>query len=286
MIAHMLVDGKKIAEVWQEKLKNNVLAMNHKPSLAIVIVGNNPVVENFVRMKRKFGESIGANIFEFRFASSITSDELRSEVVTLSTRDDIDGIIIQLPLPDTFNVEAILNAVPTTKDVDMLAQDSIVHFARGTAKIFPPVASAVQEIFEHHDINVEGKEVLVLGYGRLVGKPVSILLRHNNAHVTVIDKPILDLGTHTKESAIIICRVGIPKLITADMISAGTILIDAGTSEAGGRIVGDVDDSCRGVASLMTPVPGGVGPIAVAMLFKNLIILAHRHHENAQEPIE
>ncbi len=276
----MLVDGKKIAEGWQEKLKNNISALGNAPTLAIVIVGNNPVVENFVRMKRKFGESIGANIAELRFASSISSDELQGEIITLGTRDDIDGIIIQLPLPDTINVEAVLNAVPTTKDVDMLAQDSIVHFARGTAKIFPPVASAVQEIFEHYDISVEGEEVLVLGYGRLVGKPVSILLRHNNAHVTVIDKPILDLRTHTKESAIIISGVGNPKLITADMISPGTILIDAGTSESGGRIVGDVDDSCREVASLMTPVPGGVGPIAVAMLFKNLVILALAHREN------
>lgn len=277
----MLVDGKKIAQGWQEKLRNNVSVLAHKPTLAIVIVGNNPVVENFVRMKRKFGESIGASIFEFRFESTIHSDELKREVATLATRDDLDGIIIQLPLPESVDVEAILNAVPSTKDVDMLAQDSVVHFARGTAKIFPPVASAIQEILEQHEISVEGKEVLVLGYGRLVGKPVSILLRHNNAHVTVIDKPIADLRAHTKESEIIISGVGTPKLITADMISSGVILIDAGTSEAGGRIVGDVDVSCGELASLMTPVPGGVGPIAVAMLFKNLVILALAHHENS-----
>ena len=281
MIASMLVDGKKIATLWQEKLKNSVFALQKKPTLAIVIVGNNPVVENFVRMKRKFGETIGASILEFRFDATISTVELCSEVTTLSNRDDIDGLIIQLPLPSHIDVDRVLNAVPTTKDVDMLAQESVVQFARGTAKIFPPVAGAVQEIFEQHDISVEGKEVLVLGYGRLVGKPVSILLRHNNAHVTVIDKAISDLATHAKEAEIIISGVGIPNLLTLDMISSGAILIDAGTSETGGRIVGDLDSACSSVASLMTPVPGGVGPIAVAMLFKNLVILTRMHHENA-----
>jgi methylenetetrahydrofolate dehydrogenase (NADP+)/methenyltetrahydrofolate cyclohydrolase len=119
--------------------------------------------------------------------------------------------------------------------------------------------------------------VLVLGYGRLVGKPVSILLRHNHAHVTVIDKPVPDLAQHVREAYVVISGVGSPALITPDMVGEGTVLIDAGTSESGGKIVGDIDPACAHNAKLFTPVPGGVGPVAIAMLFKNLLILAHTH---------
>lgn len=279
MISIMLIDGRHIAEHLRGKLTLAAGQLEVSPTLAIVIVGENPVVESFVRIKKKFGESIGATILEFRFPSAISGEVLRGEVEALSQRTDVDGVIIQLPLPDTIDVDAVLNAVPVTKDVDMLSRESVALFRKGEAMIFPPVAGAVQEILERNNVSVEGMEVLVLGYGRLVGVPVSILLRHNHAHVTVIDKPVADLREHVRESALIISGVGKSGLITPDMLSGEPILIDAGTSESGGKIVGDIDPACGEFARLMTPVPGGVGPIAVAMLFRNLILLRGTQHK-------
>lgn len=272
----MIIDGRAIAADLKEKIASAIRARGVTPALGIVIVGEDPVIESFVRIKKKVGESLGVAIHEFRFPATITGEELVHEVATIGSRDDLDGLIVQLPLPAHVDVDQVLSAVPTAKDIDMLAHSSVVQFARGEAVILPPVAGAVQEILEREHISVEGKEVLVLGYGRLVGKPVTILLQHNHAHVTVVDKPIADLATHVRESDIVITGVGSPNLITPDMLGAHTVLIDAGTSEAGGRIVGDADPRCADVAALFTPVPGGVGPIAVAILFKNLVILSRQ----------
>lgn len=273
----MVIDGKKIATALKETLRAHAAALPRPPKLAIVIVGTDPVIESFVRVKKRSGEAIGAVIEEFRYDASIEEHTLCAAVDEIAQLHDVDGVVIQLPLPPQLNAQVILDRVPPAKDVDMLSTAAIATFARGEAKIFPPVASAVQEILERHDVHVEGKEVLVLGHGRLVGKPVAILLRHNHAHVTVVDSAIADLHEHARESAIIVCGVGKPGLITPEMITPETILIDAGTSESGGKIVGDVDPLCEEKAALITPVPGGVGPIAVAMLFKNLVMLARMH---------
>ncbi len=275
----MLIDGKQIASEIREKLLPIVARLPSAPVLGIVIVGENPVVESFVRIKTRYGESLGVVIHQFRFPEAIPGDELIRHVLEISSRAEIDGLIIQLPLPSTIDTQAVLNAVPIEKDVDVLSRNAVMAFARGEAIIFPPVAGAVQEILERHNVNVEGVEVLILGHGRLVGVPVSILLRHNHAHVTVIDKPVRDLAEHVRESRIIICGVGTPGLVTPDMLGKESILIDAGTSESGGKIVGDIDERCAQTASIFTPVPGGVGPIAVAMLFRNLVILASARHE-------
>lgn len=275
----MIIDGKQIANELRVVLQKSVAALSRPPALGIVIVGDDPVIESFVRIKKKYGESLGVSIREFRFDSNIAGETLKNEVAMLSLRDDIDGVVVQLPLPASIDLQSILDAVPIAKDVDVLSHAAMVAFARGDAKIFPPVASAIEEILERHQVNVEGKEVLVLGHGRLVGKPVTILLQHNHAHVTVIDKPVADLALHVRESEIVISGVGIPALITPSMLSPNVVLIDAGTSEQGGRIVGDADPKCVDHARFFTPVPGGVGPVAVAMLFKNLVLLARMRDE-------
>ena len=270
----MIVDGKKIAEEIREKLARIVSGFSVPPKLAIVVVGDNPVIESFVRIKKKVGESLGIVIAEERFAASVEPETLLSAIKKLAADETIDGIIIQLPLPPSIDIRAALDAVPTEKDVDMLSTESVAAFRRGDAPILPPIAGAIQEILERSKVNVAGKETLVLGYGRLVGVPASLLLRHNGAHVTVIDQEISDLAEHTRESDIIICGVGKPGMLKPEMLKDSVVLIDAGTSEAGGKIVGDAAPACADVASVFTPVPGGVGPIAVALIFKNLLVLA------------
>lgn len=276
----MIIDGKKIAQEIEAQLVNSCARSRVKPTLAIVVVGDDPVIENFVRIKKNVGARIGIVIVEHRFSKEVSGEELVRSISALGVDPSIHGIIVQLPIPDALDIQAVLNAVPLVKDVDMLASDSVAAFRRGDAKVLPPIAAAIQEILERAHIDVSGKEALVLGHGRLVGAPAALLLRHNRAHVTVIDRPVADLAEHLRESDIIISGVGLPNTITPEMLRTGVVLIDAGTSEAGGKIVGDADPRCADVASVFTPVPGGVGPITVVMLFKNLLILTRAQQPN------
>jgi methylenetetrahydrofolate dehydrogenase (NADP+)/methenyltetrahydrofolate cyclohydrolase len=270
----MIIDGKAIAADIEEGLRRALTRFASPPTLAIVVVGKNPVIESFVGIKKRVGERLGIVVVESYFDDSISGEELKKAIETIAADRAISGIVVQLPLPEHIDMQTILNAVPIEKDVDMLSASAIALFASGDAKIIPPVAGAIQEILERTHTSVASREVLVLGYGRLVGKPASILLRHNGAHVTVIDREISDLALHTRESAIIISGVGKPGLILPEMLASGVVLIDAGTSELGGKIVGDALPSCAEVANVFTSVPGGVGPIAVTMIFKNLCVLA------------
>jgi methylenetetrahydrofolate dehydrogenase (NADP+)/methenyltetrahydrofolate cyclohydrolase len=269
----MITDGKAIALDIEEKVRATLPQFSALPRLAIVVVGKNSVIESFVRIKKRVGERLGIAVIEHAFPETISGEELKEHIRKIGADPEIAGLIIQLPLPVQIDVQAMLDAVPLEKDVDMLSREAVAAFARGDARILPPVAGAIQEILERGKIDVGGKEVLILGYGRLVGVPASILLRHNHAHVTVIDREVADLAQYARESAIIISGVGKPRLILPEMLTPGVVLIDAGTSETGGKIVGDVDPLCADIASIFTPVPGGVGPIAVAMIFKNLCIL-------------
>ena len=270
----MLIDGKTIAGEIRSTVSAAISRRSVPPHLAIVVVGDNPVIESFVRIKKRVGEELHVRVSECRLSSAVSMQDIASTISLLAEDASVDGIVIQLPLPEGLVAEDVLNLVPVQKDVDMLSAQAMANFRMGVSVILPPVAGAVQEILERAKVDVVGKEVLILGYGRLVGKPVSILLRHNHAHVTVIDKPVADLGIHVRESDVVISGVGHPSLIKPEMLKAGAVLIDAGTSEQGGKIVGDADPECALAASVFTPVPGGVGPIAIAMLFKNLAILA------------
>jgi methylenetetrahydrofolate dehydrogenase (NADP+)/methenyltetrahydrofolate cyclohydrolase len=275
----MIIDGKAIAADVEEQVRRALTKCSVTPTLAIVVVGKDPVVESFVRIKKRMGERLNIIVVERYFPETISGEALKKSIEDIGNSPDVGGIVIQLPLPAHIDTQAMLDAVPVEKDIDMLSRASVASFARGDARILPPIAGAIQEILERAQVSVVGREVLVLGYGRLVGVPASIFMRHNHAHVTVIDREISDLASHVRESSVIISGVGKQGLVTPEMLSPSTVLIDAGTSEAGGKIVGDADPRCAEIASIFTPVPGGVGPIAVAMIFKNLCILARTKEE-------
>lgn len=272
----MLVDGKAIAEALKQKIAKRVSAFGAPPVLGIIIVGNNPVTQSFVRLKKRTALLVGVTLKEFHFPETIDTEELCKSVARLSADPLIDGIVIQLPLPLSIVTQSVLNAVGLNKDIDMLSHDASAEFRKGNANILPPVAGAIQEILEHYKIGVAGKDVLILGHGRLVGAPAALLMRHNHAHVTVVDKEVEHLLHLTREADIIISGVGQPGILRPEMLKRGVVIIDAGTSEDGGKIVGDADPRCAEVASLFTPVPGGVGPITVAMIFKNVSILTEQ----------
>ncbi|MDO8521183.1 MAG: bifunctional 5,10-methylenetetrahydrofolate dehydrogenase/5,10-methenyltetrahydrofolate cyclohydrolase [bacterium] len=273
----MLVDGKAIAQDIRNKTARALGAFSTPPQLAIVIVGENPVIESFVRIKKRVGESLSIPVIEQRFPGDADEGTVLAGVQKLANDKRIAGIIIQLPLPSHITAQKILDAVPTAKDVDMLASNSVAAFRRGDGIIIPPIAGAIQEILERHDVHIAGKDVLIIGHGRLVGVPAELFFRHNDTHVTVVGREVVRLGELTREADIIICGAGQQGLLQPKMLKPGVVVIDAGTSEQGGKIVGDADPKCADVASMFTPVPGGVGPIAVALIFKNLLVLAQKY---------
>jgi methylenetetrahydrofolate dehydrogenase (NADP+)/methenyltetrahydrofolate cyclohydrolase len=244
----MIIDGKKIAEeiiAALEKERSNFGAL----SLAVVSEGEDAATESFIKIKSRVAARLNVEVRRF------TPAEISEALLC-------DGIIVQLPIP---NAAPLLAAIPPEKDVDAITE--------GERIVRAPVAEAVSEIFTRHGVAAAGKKAVVVGAGKLVGAPVAELLTYLNADVQVITKnegSLLDL----KNADIVVLGAGEPGLVKPEMLKEGVVLIDAGTSEASGRLAGDADPACAEVASVFTPVPGGIGPIAVAMIFKNLFILA------------
>jgi methylenetetrahydrofolate dehydrogenase (NADP+) / methenyltetrahydrofolate cyclohydrolase len=274
----MIVDGRHIADTMKERMLALVKRGAPVPHIVLLKTSQDAVTASYVRIKAHTAASLGVTLEVVTKPSSTTGEELVELVRTLAQRDEVDGVIIQLPLPPHVDTEAILSAVPLEKDVDVLSRSAIAHFSQGESIVVPPVAGAVHEILKYHSISVHNTDVLVLGHGRLVGVPVSILLRHLGAHVTVVDRPMADLGRLVRDSRLVVSGVGKSQLITPSMVHAQSILLDAGASESQGKIVGDIDASCAPLAALYAGVPGGVGPIAISALFQNAFILTERRH--------
>ena len=261
------VDGKKIAERIKGEIKT-LLKDSGPKSLAIIYVGENPVIDSYVALKRRIGEELGIRVAVMRFPDDISETELLGKIS--EANDSFDGVIVQLPLPEGLRKENILNAVSTVKDVDVLSLTSAEMFASGTIAKMPPVVAAISEIVEEYDIDLTDKKIIVVGQGALVGRPVSAWLRREGREFEVFEKggdeEIL------READVIITGAGVPGLITEEMVKDGVILIDAGTSTSSGKLAGDIDPAAYDRASIVSGVPGGVGPITVVSLFKNLFL--------------
>ena len=246
-----IVDGKKIAENVYARLPKKHL------KLGILVGEKNPVIDSFVRIKEKAALRLGVELVREELAEGAATAEAVAAVHTLAAKTD--GIIVQLPLPSQIKVEKVLAAIPADKDVDGISSAPIVR---------PPVAEAVKEILEYANIAVKGKRAVVVGSGRLVGKPCASLLKELGATVQILTHN--DSLDALKDADIVVLGAGEPGLVQPEHLKNSVVLIDAGTSETGGKVKGDADPLCAEKASVFTPVPGGVGPIAVAVIFKNL----------------
>lgn len=256
----MIINGKEIAESIYTDLAVQREGMAHSIKLGIVVGTNDPVIESFVRIKTRAAARLGVEIVR----EEIPEGAATAAAVAALTRlvMQVDGVIVQLPLPTQIDTNALLAAIPPEKDVDGISTVPVVR---------PPVAEAVAEIIRRERIDIQGTQAVVVGSGRLVGAPCAVLLKELGALVTIINKgESLD---PLKDAGIAVLGAGEPAFIKPEMLKDGVILIDAGTSEAGGKVIGDADPACADKAALFTPVPGGVGPIAVAMIFKNLFAL-------------
>lgn len=266
----MRVLGKKIAEDIIKEVGLKISRHGRKPVLGVVYAGSNPVVESFIKIKMATAHKLGVSVEVFHLLSS-TTEKMVQTVLKISLDENINGIIVQLPLPSGIDSEEVLNSVSPSKDIDVLSKTAFADFACGKSVFMPPTAGAVAEIFARHKVDLKGKKIVVVGNGALVGKPVKAWLRLQGADPVVVTSATENSISIIGSADIIISGAGTPLFIKPSMIKDGVILIDAGTSEEGGKMLGDIDPSCEEKASLFTPVPGGVGPITVALLFKNLL---------------
>jgi methylenetetrahydrofolate dehydrogenase (NADP+)/methenyltetrahydrofolate cyclohydrolase len=271
----MIIDGKKISAEILEQLKIEVARLSFTPKLVDVLVGNDPVTESYVKIKAKRAAEIGIDFEILRFDKDISERELREKVQAVNKFENICGVIVQLPLPEHLDKQRILDCIDQRVDVDMISTKNSKAFYSGESRLFPPTAAAILRILEKLEMDLNEKNILVVGAGDLVGKPVAYLLNKRRAVVTVVDNQTKDLVTPAKHSDIIISGAGVSRLITSKMVNQDTVVIDAGTAESAGGISGDADfENIKDLVKAITPVPGGVGPVTVAMLLKNVVEVA------------
>lgn len=276
----MIIDGKKISKEILEEVKNEVTSLSFTPLFCDILVGDDVVSTQYVNLKRKKAESVGMNFYDASFPVTATTEEIISKIEDLNKMEHMCGIIVQLPLPNHLDTRAILDAIDPELDVDCLGSFASKNFYEGNSKLSFPTALACMRILEEVKIDLHNSNVVVLGQGDLVGKPVSHLLTRNNIKHICLDSKSENNEQVLKQADIIISGIGREGYIKGDMIKEGVSIIDAGTSESNGTVVGDIDfESVKDKVDFISPVPGGVGPVTVAMLFRNVLQVAKDTNE-------
>jgi methylenetetrahydrofolate dehydrogenase (NADP+)/methenyltetrahydrofolate cyclohydrolase len=274
-----ILDGRKLSKEILTKVKEEVATLPFVPIFCDVLVGDNISSLQYVKMKAKTAESVGIKFINANFPASITTDELVKEIEILNKIKNMCGIILQLPLPQHINRQEVLDVINSDLDVDCLSTKASGEFYKGKGTLKFPTALACLAVLDSLNLNLSEKNIVMMGQGMLVGKPVAALLKFRNLPSFIITSGTLDKKDIIKKADIIISAIGKGKYLTGDMIKKGAIIIDAGTSEYEGGIVGDVDlESVKDVASYVSPVPGGVGPVTVAMLLNNVLTVAKNLH--------
>jgi methylenetetrahydrofolate dehydrogenase (NADP+)/methenyltetrahydrofolate cyclohydrolase len=270
-----IIDGKGIRKRLLDSLRSEIETF--KPKLIIHVVGENPVIETYVRAKMQSGTRAGIEVLVQRYPADILEEKLidalhESEVLC-------DGMILQLPIPAHLDKQKILDLIPCEKDVDLLSEKTWLRFENGITNLVPPVAGAVLLALDEHRIDVYRKKIAIVGYGKLVGQPVSIVLKRRGAYIEIIDSKTSELARQKilREADVIVTGVGKQGLIMPEHIKDSVVLLDGGTSESSGGTAGDIDFSCESKASYFARVPGGLGPLTVASLLKNVLELARGH---------
>ncbi len=279
-----LIDGKALSQKIQQEIKEEVETLKQEgiiPGLAVILVGNDPASNTYVKMKEKACERVGFYSIVHKMPETITQDEIIETIKLMNKNPRIDGILVQLPLPKHIDTNKILEVIDPIKDVDGFHPYNMGRVVEGLDSFAACTPVGVMEMFKEYNINLQGKDVCVVGASNIVGKPMAALLLNANATVTITHIYTKDLASHTKKADIVIVGVGKANLITADMIKDGAVVIDIGINKLeDGRIVGDVDfENVSKKCSFITPVPGGVGPMTIAMLLKNTLKAAKKRRK-------
>jgi len=272
-MAAMILDGKALAAQVKREVASDVAASGLTPGLAVVIVGDNAASRIYVNAKKKDCEACGINSFEFALDADAGQDKLLELIAELNARPDVHGILVQLPLPAGYSEQAVIQAIAPEKDVDAFHFENVGKITTGDFIFLPCTPAGVMEILEHYGIDPAGKHCVVVGRSNIVGKPQALLLLHKHATVTICHSRTPDLAAMTRQADILVAAVGKPGLITADMVKPGAVVIDVAINRTDdGKICGDVDfDGVAAIASHITPVPGGVGPMTRAVLLRNTL---------------
>ena len=280
-----ILSGKEVSARIKEDLKVEVQDLKNKGinvGLAVVIVGDDPASRVYVNNKKKACEELGIYSEEYALPAETTEQELLALIDELNEKKEISGILVQLPLPKHLDEELVINRINPKKDVDAFHPVNVGKIMQGNYDFVPCTPAGVMELIAESGIDISGKECVVVGRSNIVGKPMSMLLLHKHGTVTICHSRTKDLAEKTKRADILVAAVGIPEFIKGDMVKEGAVVIDVGINRvADKKLVGDVEyDSCEKVAGAITPVPGGVGPMTIAMLMKNTVKAAILNKEN------
>lgn len=262
----MIINGTTLAKDIKDQLALELALLPQPPMLGFVRSGDDLVAKKFVGMKAKTATELGISVVEVLLPEGADTEAVIAAVREVAVKTD--GVIVQMPLAKTIDTAKVLEALPIEKDVDAMGERS------GTL-VLTPVVGAIAHILDTYKgpLFVKGKKVVVVGQGKLVGAPAAVWFRREGAEVFVVTRSSGDLVEQLQEADVVVLGAGVPGIVTSNMLKPGAVLLDAGTSEEGGALKGDADPRCADVASLFTPVPGGIGPVAVAMIFKNLLTL-------------
>ncbi len=280
-----IIDGKKVAEHLRKEVREEVKKLKEEtnivPGLAAVLVGNNPASQIYVRNKRKACEEVGIYSEEYNLPEDITEGDLLSLVEKLNHDEKIHGILVQLPLSKQINEPKILRAVSPMKDIDGFHPENVGLLVEGNPRFIPCTPYGIIKLLDYYGIEIQGKEAVVVGRSNIVGKPVSLLLLHRHATVTISHSRTRSLAEVTLRADILVAAIGRSKLITEDMVKEGATVIDVGINRLpDGKLSGDVDfERVSEKASYITPVPGGVGPMTIGMLLWNTLSSAKNSHK-------
>ncbi len=281
----VLMDGKLVSEKTRDNIKSEVERLknefNKTPGLAVIVVGDDPASAVYVRNKHKACLAVGMNSYQIALPATISQDELISKIEELNADPLVDGILVQLPLPAHISEIAVTRAILPEKDVDAFHSENVGKIMIGKYDFLPCTPAGIVRLLDFYNISVEGKSCVVIGRSNIVGKPMALLLLERNGTVTVCHSKTKNLKEVTKAADIIIVAIGKPRFLTADMVKAGAVIVDVGINRGDdGKLVGDVDfEAVSEVASYITPVPGGVGPMTITMLLENTLTAAKKQIE-------
>lgn len=272
-----LLDGKALAAQLNAELQVRVAELPHKPGLAVIRVGDDPASEIYVNHKKNACEKVGLASLELHLPADTTEQQLLSSLQDLNQDPQIHGILVQLPLPSQLNPEAIIAAIDPLKDIDGFHPVNSGYLLSGSPRLVPCTPLGIMQLLKHYEVPVAGKNAVVIGRSNIVGKPMAMLLLQANASVSMLHSQTRDIASYTRQADLIVVAAGKRNLLTAEMVPEGAVVVDVGMNRLEGRkVVGDVDfEAVAPRCSWITPVPGGVGPMTIAMLLQNTLSAYH-----------
>ncbi len=273
------MSGHEVAKSVYAELREELSSLAYTPALRVVRLGEDPASVSYTRLKDKRAKELGLDSRVLALPEETTQEELLDLIASLNSDEDIDGILVQLPLPSHVDADLVIESIAPEKDVDGFHPFNVGRLWTGGKALRPCTPAGILRILDHFDIDLEGKEAVVVGRSNIVGKPLAALLLGRNATVTVAHSRTRDLGAVTRRADVLIAAVGRPGTITPDMVRDGAVLVDVGVNRVGDKLVGDIEPAAWDKSSAYTPVPGGVGPMTVAMLLANTVQAARWRRE-------